>query len=311
MGVTDFWSVFGGAGRPVKNIWAELKGKRVALDMNGILYKTIKALGSSTPLTNAAGVPTAGLVTLSSLLPKLKKAGVAHIIGVFDNPGANPLKAKECAKRRQLADDAGALALETDDPEEKTRLESCAWRMTEAVIIDAQRYLTLFGAEVQVAAIGREAEQHAADLAKLGLVDVVFSDDSDAVMFGAPVVVMAKKIQVAGQTYKHVVFELKLLLERFGLTLAEFLRVCLALGTDFALKTRGVGPKTALTSGKNKALSDEQVVALAYIVSDPVPAELTVAAVPANVQGLIDWLVESHSFSRERTQRMLTGSGKK
>lgn len=308
MGIPKWGKIFGAAGRPVKSIWADVKGKRIAIDMNCLLYKHIKATACSAPLTNASGTPTSGLIAIIGLLPKLIKAGATKIIAVFDNPEPNPWKVAVCASRRQSAAKSAEAALVAETDEEKIRHEGNAWRMTAEVIADAQRCLSYLGVEWQVAAVGREAEQHAADLAKAGVVDIVLSDDVDALMFGAPIAIMARKTQVEGQSYKYLVFDLGKLLEQFGLSQDEFVHICIALGTDFAPKTPNVGLKSALTRGKNKPLSIEQEKMRDEFIRAPPQAPSAFApAGPMDIPGLISWLVDYHNFGQERTQKALKG----
>jgi 5'-3' exonuclease len=305
MGVHEFFKVFPLAGRPIAKLNEVLMGKRVAIDMHGILYKTIKAVHATGALTDASGIPTAGLVNLLSLLPKLKAAGAMRIIAVFDNPEANPMKMDECERRRSRAKECKERAENAEDDDEQRRLEAAAWQMTAAVIADAQYFLTLAGIEFHVAPIGREAEQHAADLVKAGVIDIAISDDSDALMFGATDVLTARPSSVGGKRYKYMLFNLPALLAGYGLTLAEFRHVCISLGTDFAHKTPNVGPATAITRGKNKALSAEQERALAYVASTPERmAEITVAK-PPNIAVLTDWLVDNKGFNHDRVRRAL------
>jgi flap endonuclease-1 len=297
MGVSDFSKVFEAASKPVKDPLAGLKGRRVAIDMNLVLCKAVAAVHSAHRMTDPAGTPTAGLVNLISLLPRLIRAGATRIIAVFDNPEPNPMKKAECAKRRARHEAAEIKAACAG--------EQAPWCMSEAIIEDAKRMLLLFGVEYHVAAIGREAEQHAADLVKAGIVDAVITDDTDALMFGAAEVIMMRKTQADGHKYDGIVYSLPELLASFGLTMTEFVHVCVALGTDFAPKMRGVGPATALTSGKNKPLDEEQTHAMDYIMSAPSAPPVIAGPVPADLPALAKWLVDTKGFTRIRVVKAL------
>ena len=165
--------------------------------------------------------------------------------------------------------------------------------------------MTLLGVTFHIAPLGREAEQHAADLAKAGLVDIVISNDTDTIMFGAPVTIMIKKHKGPdGKQWPYVKIDLMELLLEYELDFEVFQKMCVSLGTDFASKTPGVGKVTVFTKGKNKPLSEEQQVALEYIQSEP-KDKPEVRESEYSQPDLVEWLVDKKNFNHERVLKRL------
>lgn len=302
MGVLNFNKAFGTVGRPIKKLDPIVKGKIVACDINPIICASVKAMYQGTHLTDPNGVPTAGINTLLSNILMLQRAG-ATVIGVCDYPKRNVYKSLEHAKRYKARILSEEKASETEG-DEKKRHESNAWRLTDTVVKDAQMLMTLMGVEYRVAPPNREAEQYAADMAKAGEADIVMTNDSDAVMFGAPLVILNNADKKSKADAPYIIFKIDTLLQEFKLDMSSFQKMCVALGTDFAPKTNGVGAKTAFTSGKNKPLSDEQKKALSYIQSDLDGPGLIVPG-KADKAGLIDWLSDTKGFNRDRLIKKL------
>lgn len=304
MGVHQFNQSFGKAGRLVKKIETEIAGAVIGYDISIPICASIKAMYHGTHLTDPMGIPTAGTNTLLSNILRFQNAN-AKVIGICDNPKPNPYKSAEYKKRRDARKLAEQKAQNTDDVDEKKRYEAAAWSLDAAVIADAQLLMKHMGVEFHIAPQGREAEQYAADLAKDGEIDIVISNDTDAVMFGAPIVILNNTDKKTKTQYPYIVYKIDEILATCNIEMHTFQKMCVALGTDFAPKTKGVGPKTVFTSGKNKQLNIEQEAALLYIRSELPLSDVKVSITSLNKKSLIDWLVESKGFNRDRIVKKL------
>jgi 5'-3' exonuclease len=304
MGVHQFNQSFGDAGKLVKNIETEINGAVIGYDISIPICASIKAMYHGTHLTDPTGIPTAGTNTLLSNILRFQKAN-ATVIGICDNPKPNPYKSAEYKKRRNARNKAEQKAKNTSDHDEKKKYEAAAWSLDAAVIADAQMLMKHMGVEFHIAPQGREAEQYAADLAKDGELDIVISNDTDAVMFGAPIVILNNTDKKTKTQFPYVVYKIDEILTMYNIELRTFQKMCVALGTDFAPKTKGVGPKTVFTSGKNKQLDMEQEVALSYIRSELPLVDVEVSKTSLNKNALINWLVESKGFNRDRIVKKL------
>lgn len=304
MGVNKFHRAFNASQQPVHDIKDDVEGKVVALDLSLYLCAAVKAIHYKTQLTDANGIPTAGINALFSNILMLHRSGVKKIIGVCDNPKPNPMKAREYKKRKEQREKVKQRAKETKDDDEKQKLDAQAWSLDDAVINDAKMMMYYFGVEYHVAPVGREAEQYAADLAKAGVVDVVISNDTDAVMFGAPIVIMTKPHKLGRTAFPYTKYELEDVLQTHDIDLLTFQHMCLALGTDFAEKTPNVGAVTVFTRGRNKALSVHQTAALTYIQS-PLTDKAEIVTSEYDRDGLVEWLVTEKNFNQERVTKQL------
>jgi flap endonuclease-1 len=305
MGVLKFGNAFKSSQQPIHDIKDEVEDKVVALDLSLYLCAAIKAIHYKTQLTDTNGIPTAGINALFSNILMLRKAGVKKIIGVCDNKKPNPMKAREHKKRRAQREKAKKKAEESKDDDEKQKLCAQAWSLDDAVIQDAKTMMYYFGVEYHVAPVGREAEQYAADLAKAGKVDVVMSNDTDAIMFGAPHVLTTKAHTLGKTKFPYTKYELEDILKAHEISLETFQHMCIALGTDFAEKTPNVGEVTVFTRGRNKPLSVQQQAALIYVQSPPPIDKPEIVTSEYDRAGLIEWLVTEKNFNRERVTKRL------
>jgi hypothetical protein len=107
---------------------------------------------------------------------------------------------------------------------------------------------------------GFEAEQIAAIATYTKIfdkkMDYVFTQDSDALLFGA-----CRLIKRDLRKKKLFEYNLETLLRDNELEQKDLIKIGLILGTDFATKTKGVGSKTVLKKYKSVELSDEQITA--------------------------------------------------
>lgn len=299
MGVKCFIKM---VGEDVFLLKPDFKHARVAIDMSGYIYSSIHALGGN-QLTDSDGEPTAALQQLISLKTALVKRGAESVVVVLDNPKLNPMKMKAYGERRVAKAKARAKAAECKDVTEKNKYEVRAKSVSGVVMNYVQHLSMLLGMEVHVVAPGREAEQHCADLAKDGAIDIVISNDTDAVMFGAARVVMVNK-SVGGRKYKMVEIRHKDVLTTLDVDAPMLVRMCIALGTDFAPKTEGIGAKRVKTSGRNVELTDEQKIAYEYIMSEP-SDEPEIIESALDLNAAVKWLVEKRGFDHERADKLV------
>jgi flap endonuclease-1 len=86
-----------------------------------------------------------------------------------------------------------------------------------------------------------EGETTCAALQKRGLVDYTFTEDTDALTFGAPrVLKSAKKMEMVVET------DLNEVLDKMGLSMDSFIDFCILCGCDYCPTIPKIGPVTAL-----------------------------------------------------------------
>lgn len=158
---------------------------------------------------------------------------------------------------------------------------------------------------------GFEAEQIAAiatnDESIFGVkMDYVFSPDVDALLFSA------KKL-IKRDTRKKKLFEYDLedLLQKYELSQQDLIKIGLILGTDFATKTPGIGPKSVLKKYKSVELTTEQTNALNMNFNRKITKDELKSMDVKNIdktpftnkekyKEMLDWLELVKSYNRER-----------
>lgn len=220
-------------------------GRKIAVDASTSIYQFLVAVRSEeAALTNAEGVITSHLNGMFYRTVRMIDAGIKPVY-VFD--GKPPtMKGGELAKRHARAEQATAdlaKAMEEGKQEDITKFTKRTVRATKQQSLDCKRLLALMGVPVLDAPC--EAESTCAALCAAGKVFAVGTEDMDALTFGSTILLRhltysdAKKVP-------PMEFRLADVLAGLGLTMPQFIDVCILCGCDYTDKIKGVGPETAL-----------------------------------------------------------------
>jgi hypothetical protein len=198
----------------------------------------------------------------------------------------------------------------TKHKENLDKQEKIAFKMKQSYFDDVIFMLDMLNIPWLESCRGFDAEQICAEATNKNLfgvrMDYVLSSDSDVLIFGA-------KLLIKRDIRKKKFFKYNLaeLLEKYELEQDDLIKVALILGTDFAPKTKGVGPKTILKKYKSITLSEEQQKAM----DQNFKRKLTAAEIKdiiINNQNsvpftdgdkfnqLLDWIQLVKNFNRER-----------
>jgi hypothetical protein len=189
--------------------------------------------------------------------------------------------------------------------------EKAAFTMQSFYIEDIKFILTMLEIPWIECPAGFDAEQLAAISTNnkniFGVkMDYVLTSDADALLFGSKVLI--KRDIRKKKLFKY---ELAKILEDNDLTMQDFIKIGLILGTDFAEKTPRIGPKTVLQKYKNTTLSEAQTKAL----NENFNRKITTAEIESitlnnkdlipftNVnkyKELLDWLQLVKDYNRDR-----------
>jgi len=289
--------------------------------------------GPTQQLTNEAGEVTSHLQGLWYRTIKFIEAGIKPVY-VFD--GKPPeLKAGELSKRRAMKEKAAtdlAAAVEAGNDEDVERFTKRTVRMDQSHKDDCKRLLALMG--VPVVDAPYEAEAQCAALARAGKVYAAVSEDMDTLTFGAPRLV--RKLFASESSMAKappVEISLEKALEGLGLSMDQFVDVCILSGCDYCDTIKGVASVTALKLVKEhgslaavvaamkakEAASDKEsdkgrvpdvdweAVRAAFLrpdVADPESPEIAAALVwrDPDEAGLIQFLVTEKGFKQERIE---------
>lgn len=219
----------------------ELKGlRRVAVDASNLIYRAFLGMQHIASLTDKDGQTTVHINTIWAQLIMLEQDGVGSL-WVFDNPKVNPDKAGELANRKAKKEAAAAKGK-----------EKSAFTMTSKHVEDVKTLLNGMGVPWVEAPEGIEAEEYAAILtrgpADKRPCDYVLSNDSDVLMFGGSMLRTIKVTKEDSKTAKtvYIAYNHDEILVACGLKRDQFVRLCVALGTDFNTGIAGCGPKTSM-----------------------------------------------------------------
>jgi len=226
--------------KPIPRSLEEFRGKVIAIDAFNTLYQFLAIIRQpdGTPLHDRHGRVTSHLSGLIYRTSNFVGAGIKPAF-VFDG---------EAPRRKARTIHARSVG---DLPRARTKAMQTS-RLTSEMVEQSRRLLDLLGIPwVQAPA---EGEAEAAFMARQGIAWGVGSQDHDALLFGAPVLV--KNLAITGRrklprknVYVTVAPEeihLDATLRDLRLTREQLVDVGILVGTDFNEGVRGIGPKKAL-----------------------------------------------------------------
>ncbi|CAH8653722.1 unnamed protein product [Heterobilharzia americana] len=320
MGVHQLSKVIGdNAQKAVKS--CEMKsyfGRKVAIDASMSIYQFLIAVRQEgNTLTNAEGESTSHLMGMFYRTIRMIENGIKPVY-VFEGKPPS-MKAGELAKRADRRVESSKELAKAEAEEDLEAIEKFSKRLvkvTPAHNEDCRQLLSLMGVPF-INAPG-EAEAQCAALAKSGKVYAVGTEDMDALAFGTPVLLRHLTFSEARKMAIQE-FNLASVLEGLGLTMDQFIDLCILLGCDYVDTIRGIGPKKALdllhkhqsidcvlkNIDKSKypvpddwPYEDAKKLFLNPDVTDPSTIELKWNE--PDEEGLVEFLCHKHGFNEER-----------
>ncbi len=234
----------------------ELKGKRIVVDGNNILYQFLSTVRQpdGTPLMDSDGNVTSHLTGLFHRTAKLMHYGI-RLVFVFD--GKPPeLKRAESERRAGLkakAREKYEQAKKEGDAARMKKFSMRTSRLTRDMIDEAADLLDAMGVPVVFAP--SEGEAQAALMVKKGEVFAEVSQDYDCLLFGVPrmvqnLTISERKKRKDRLSYERVsprMIELEPNLKHMGITRDQLIVLGMLVGTDYNVGgVKGIGPKKAL-----------------------------------------------------------------
>jgi len=297
MGIQGFSDVFP-ATDTVKKDFKQFAGKTIAIDASMEIHRALRGTKSINQLTAADGSHTQHISVLLANILERMSYGITDI-WVFDNPADNAYKKEEIdARRTQRAKSSASMISSIDDLEQYIKHEKSATPMVSDDVNDIKYMLDLLGVRWTEAPPNVEAEKVCAALP----VDMVLSSDSDALVYGAKV--LLKRCLTAGSKVFQLYY-LDEMLARTQLSRGDLIKIAVLLGTDHNRGGRkGIGAKTVLKKFRQVELTEaEQEVY--HIFADPVDiGQLEWHQSPPDHDRLIAWLEQEKSFSRDRLDKL-------
>jgi len=228
--------------------------------------------GAAALLTNEAGDVTSHLQGLFYRTIRLMENGIRPVY-VFDGKPPD-LKQAELDKRREKradAEEALKEATEQGDVEAMEKFDKRSVRVTKEHNDECKRLLKLMG--IPYIEAPSEAEGQAAILARAGKVYAAASEDMDTLTFGAPMLLRHLTFSAAKKT-DIMEIHLDAVLSGLGITMDQFVDLCILCGCDYCGKIRGIGHVKALEYIKEYGSIEEMLKRIdrsKFIVPDHFP----------------------------------------
>ncbi|KAG2534099.1 flap endonuclease 1-B-like [Panicum virgatum] len=301
----------------------DYRGRVISVDASLSIYQFLIVVGrkGTELLTNESGEVTSHLHGMLNRTVRMLEAGIKPVF-VFD--GEPPeMKKKEIAKRSLKRDDATNdlnRAIEIGDEDLVEKFSKRTVKVTKKHNDDCKRLLRLMGVPV-VEAPG-EAEAQCAALCENHQVYAVASEDMDSLTFGARR--FLRHLTDLGYKKSPVTeFEVSKVLEELGLTMDQFIDLCILSGCDYCENIKGIGGQRALKLIRQHGCIEEVVLNLKqtrFNVPEDWPyQEVRTLFKEPNVctgipdfmwtspdsQGLMDFLSTENSFSPDRVAKVV------
>jgi len=303
----------------------DFANRSIAVDAFNTLYQFLSIIRQpdGTPLMDRQGRVTSHLSGIVYRTTNLLAVGIRPIF-VFD--GEPPrLKGRTIAARAEIKVRAQRewedALLKGDLATARTKAMQTS-RLTSEMVNQSRRLLGLLGVPC-VQAPG-EGEAQAARMAQTGDAWAAASQDYDAFLFGAPVLV--RNLALSGKrklprkdVYVDVTPEqsdLAVALAKLGLTREQLVDLGILIGTDFNDGVKGIGPKKALALISRHGTIEAALGTIGADIPDApairdlflrpnVTDDVEVRWRDPDAEGVRRMLVDEHAFSEERVQSAL------
>lgn len=303
----------------------ELKGV-YAVDAFNTLYQFLATIRGpdGTPLTDSKGRVTSHLSGLFYRTTSMLEKGITPVY-VFDGAPSDLKKRTiaERAERKQEAEELLEKARKEGRVEDARMLAQRTARLNKEMVEEAKQMLEMMGLPFVQAP--SEGEAQCSFMAREGIVRAAASQDYDALLFGAPLLV--RNMTIAGKRklphrniFQEVVPEeisLEETVKALGVTREKMVWMGVLMGTDFNAGVKGIGPKKALKMVKEFNTIEDLVKAGNFEIDFKPVVDLFLNPPSVKVlkeelkrrepdRGeLEEFMVEEHDFSRERVENSL------
>ena len=215
-----------------------LKDKKVAIDTSIFLYKSLTNVRyNGDYLKNKEGKIISHIVGLFHKTIQYLTLGITPIY-IFD--GKPPVeKQNTLDERNKKVQESKELISQTQDPEEKKKLEKGTIRIKKEYIDDLKKLFTLMG--VSYIHPNCEAEAYASELCRIGHVDAVVSEDMDTLAFGSPLLIRSCIDRSIKRNDVVSTFDLNQILKDFKMDFHQFIDMCILCGCDYCPTIPKVG----------------------------------------------------------------------
>lgn len=308
-----------------KTTLQDLAGRSIAIDAFNTLYQFLSMIRQpdGTPLVDRDGRVTSHLSGLFYRSVALLEAGIKPVF-VFD--GKPPELKKKTIEERRAAKEQAEIewrkALAEGDLKRALSKATRTAKLDADMIEESVALLEALG--IPWVRAPSEGEAQMSHMARRGDVWAGASQDFDAILFGAPLLV--RNLTLAGKRrlpsgrsvdVSPELVELENVLARLGVTREQLVDIAILVGTDFNEGVRGIGPKKALAlvkrlgslegiirEGKIEVPAEYDEVRRVFLAPD-VTDDYSLRWGPVDRESVIKLLCDKHSFSVDRVETAL------
>tara|TARA_B100000214_G_scaffold268141_1_gene198897 strand:+ start:1710 stop:2738 length:1029 start_codon:yes stop_codon:yes gene_type:complete len=231
-----------------------LSGKIVGVDAFLTAFQFLTTIrdrspqGDGGPLKAENGKVVSHLMGFLNRTTTLLSKGIKPVF-IFDGK-APDLKADEIAARRARREESERIhkeALEAGDFALAQKMAPRIMHYSQEMVDETKQLLDLLGVPWVVAEA--EGEGQAAVMAAKGQLDIVATQDWDALLYGTPHLVrnlMSDGSKQHGRVVRAQSIDLSQMLETHGLSREQLIDLAIMIGTDFHPGIKGIGPKTGI-----------------------------------------------------------------
>ena len=221
----------------------KLNNKVIVFDISILIYRSVIAIQSyGEALTNSKGEVTTHILGLFNKVIWLLEHGIKPIF-VFDGKPPS-IKQYTLKKRKDRKKRAEEKMGKTDDEEKKNKLSKQCISIKPEHFKQCMKLLQFMGMPFIVAP--EEADPQCVQFVKDNLAYGVGTEDMDLLTFGSPIII--RNLFNASQKKKLKKITLADILEKSGLTMKQFINLCVLLGCDYSSTISGIGPKKSYTT---------------------------------------------------------------
>lgn len=214
------------------------KGEIIAMDTSILIYQYITAIrNTGMDLTNSKGEITTHIHAIINKTICLLERNIKPVY-IFDGKAPDLKKAildKRHAERKKAAEKMKKM-----DGDQKTKFFKRSTVVTREQMEECKEILAALG--IPAIQSIEEADSQCANLAKMGLVSGVSSEDMDILTFGTPKLLRNFS---ACKGVKEI--SLDNVLSELEITQDQFIDLCILLGCDYCPTIKGVGMVRALS----------------------------------------------------------------
>ena len=301
---------------------SELNDKVIAIDAYNTLYQFLSIIRQrdGTPLTDSHGEITSHLSGFLYRTTNLVEAGIKPVF-VFD--GVPPdFKFETLQERKNTRIEAMSKWQEAKAAGDKDAFKyaQASSHIKGNMVEDAKTLLGLMG--IPVITAPSEGEAQASFMVQNKDADAAGSQDYDALLFGAPLIV--RNLAVTGKRklpgkgiyvdVKPEVIDLGSGLLKLGISKEQLVDIAILVGTDYNEGIKGIGPKKALKAilkhGSIEGVLKELNTDVKYLAEirdlflhPDVTSDYELKWRKPDASAITNFLCEGHDFSRERVSK--------